>query len=178
MPNEVRFRAIYFMFLVGIMSAATGTLIAYIVFAASNMSIDMINYRTLLIIISISVWSMPLLNYLYLPVSTHFMALSGKTEKVMELLKTIDRWNTKRSHFNLLEQQQLTNFYKIQQKARGRISQLFMSLHIRKTSVLLSALSFCIWFTASTIYRGQFLFIAFYAQNGWSFDDDPVCSVI
>ena len=98
------------MFLVGIMSAATGTLIAYIVFAASNMSIDMINYRTLLIIISISVWSMPLLNYLYLPVSPHFMALSGKTEKVMELLKTIDRWNTKRSHFNLLEQQQLTNF--------------------------------------------------------------------
>ena len=96
----------------------------------------------------------------------------------MELLKTIDGWNTGRSHFYLLEQQKLTNFSKIRQKSRGRISQLFKSIHMRKTSVILSVMSFCLWFTATTLYRGQFMFIAYYAQTGWSFDDDPVRSTI
>ena len=105
-PNPTRFRVMYFLFTIAIISYAFGSLISYIVYAASKSNIagqyiDLKHWKILMVILSIPVWLLPFLNYAYLPDSPHFIALKGNTEMVMEMLKIIDSWNGDQSFFKV-----------------------------------------------------------------------------
>ena len=177
-PNPTRFRVIYFMFFVGIISYVVGSLIGFIIYtiSASNAYSEYINikhWRMLLIIISVPVWLLPLLNYAYLPQSPHFVALQGKTSNVMDILRTIEHYNEKTSFFNVLHQQSLKvqQFDRIKIESRGKITSLFSFQQYRTSSILLCFISFAIWFTSSTIYGIQYLFMA-YLKHGEHHDID------